>query len=48
MHEIAAHGLRTDLTLVHARILDFGVSDFEHPFLWIITMNRLIRERAKF
>ena len=47
MHKIASNGLCAHLTLIHARVFDTSFSNFEHPFLRVITMNRLIKDKEK-
>lgn len=45
MDEKASDRLSADLTFVHSGVIDFGITDFQHPFIGFITMNSLKKSR---
>jgi hypothetical protein len=42
-NEETPDGLGADLTLVHARVLNFGFTNLENPLLGLVLMNSLMK-----
>ena len=41
MDKKASDRLSAHLTFIHSGVIDFGITDFQHPFIGFVTMNSL-------